>query len=333
MSKDKILVTGGAGFIGSHLTEALLAKGHEVVCLDDFNDFYDPMIKWENLSGCLGDSNFKLVKGDIRDKELVDSLFEQEHFDKVVHLAARAGVRTSLEHPFLYEDVNVRGTLNLLEATRNSGVSKFIFASSSSVYGVNSKVPFSESDKVDKPISPYASTKLSGELHCFTYHHLYDIPIVCLRFFTVYGPRQRPGMAIHKFTQMIADGVPITVYGDGTSKRDYTYISDIIQGVMSSLDLDCGYEIFNLGNSRTVELMYLIRLIEENLGYKAKIRKLPYQAGDVPITYADISKAKRILGYNPQVPIEKGIENFVRWWEKYRAGVHVLPLVVREQDL
>ncbi len=325
MRKNKILVTGGAGFIGSHLVEALLAQGYKVVCLDNFNDFYDPMIKWENLSNYLDNSSFKLVKGDIRDEELVDEIFEREHFDKVVHLAARAGVRTSIEHPLLYEDVNVKGTLNLLEAVKNNGISKFVFASSSSIYGVNSKVPFSESHKVDKPISPYASTKLSGELHCFTYHYLYDISIVCLRFFTVYGPRQRPEMAIHKFTHMIADGVPITMYGDGSSKRDYTYISDIIHGIVSSLDLDCGYEVFNLGNSRTVELKYLIHLIEKNLGYKGKIQKLPYQAGDVPITYADISKARRILGYDPQVSIEEGIENFVKWWKKkHRAEARVL---------
>lgn len=316
----RILVTGGAGFIGSHLVERLLERGDEVICLDDFNPFYDPKIKWDNLANCLNHPCSKIVEGDIRDKVLLDRLFRDGEFDGVVHLAARAGVRASIQQPLLYEEVNVRGTLNLLEASRRFGVGKFVFASSSSVYGQNAEIPFREEDSVDRPISPYAATKIAAELECFTIHHLYGLPVVCLRLFTVYGPRQRPDMAIRKFTRMIAQGEPIPMFGDGSSKRDYTYISDIIDGIVRAMACDGKFDIFNLGESRTVELRYLIALIEENLGCKARIERLPEQPGDVPITFADVSKAQSMLGYDPQVRIEEGVRRFVKWWRERNSG-------------
>ena len=315
----KVLVTGGAGFIGSHLVERLLEDGVEVVCLDDFNDFYDPRIKWENLSRCLNHPRFRVVQGDIRNKELVEELFGKEAFEKVVHLAARAGVRQSLEDPLLYEDVNVRGTLNLLEASKGKALKKFVFGSSSSVYGINAKVPFSEDDRVDQPISPYAATKIAGERLCFAYHHLYGIPMVCLRFFTVYGPRQRPEMAIHRFTRMISEGKAIPLYGNGESSRDYTYVSDIVDGILAAMDLARGFQVFNLGDFKIVDLTRLVSLIEGALGRKAKIEKLPPQAGDVSVTLADITEARERLGYHPAVSIEEGIGRFVDWW-KTRNG-------------
>ena len=318
----RVLVTGGAGFIGSHLIENLLGRGDEMVCLDDFNAYYDPKIKWDNLAVCVNHPCFKIVEGDIRDKVLLDRLFRDVAFDAVVHLAARAGVRASIEQALLYEEVNVRGTLNLLEASRSFGVGKFVFASSSSVYGQSAKVPFREEDSVDRPISPYAAAKIAAELECFTMHHLYGLPVVCLRLFTVYGPRQRPDMAIHKFTRMIARGEPIPMFGDGRSKRDYTYISDIIDGIVRAIAFDGTFEIFNLGESRTVELRDLIALIEEHLGCKAKIERLPEQPGDVPITFADVSKARRMLGYDPQVGIEEGVRRFVRWWRESELRIN-----------
>jgi UDP-glucuronate 4-epimerase len=310
-----VLVTGGAGFIGSHLIEKLLSENKNIICFDNFNNYYEPKIKLSNIAGCMGNPNFVLIEGDIRDTDSLNSLFKTHNITEVVHLAARAGVRPSLEHPMLYQDVNVKGTINLLEIVRIYGVRNFVFGSSSSVYGINSKVPFNENDKIDKPVSPYAATKRAAELLCFTYHHLYDIPITCLRFFTVYGPRQRPDMAIHKFTRLIDQGKEITMFGDGKSKRDYTYVADIIDGIVTALYNPFGFEIFNLGDSKTVELQYLVSLIEKNLDKKAIIKRLPDQPGDVPITYADISKASDLLGYQPKVSIEEGIEKFVSWFK------------------
>ncbi|HUK83173.1 MAG TPA: NAD-dependent epimerase/dehydratase family protein [Verrucomicrobiae bacterium] len=303
----KVLVTGGAGFIGSHVTEALLAREYEVVVLDDFNDFYDPALKRRNVAGFA--KRAEIIEGDIRAK------LPARKFDAIIHLAARAGVRPSLAQPRLYTDVNVAGTQNLLEFARETGAGKFIFASSSSVYGVNQKVPFSESDLIQNPISPYAATKLAGEALCHVYHHLYGIDMVCLRFFTVYGPRQRPDLAIRKFTEAILGRKPIEVFGDGSTRRDYTYIDDILQGVLAALDRPLGYEIINLGESRTVELRELIALIEKATGKSAKIKRQPPQPGDVPTTFADISKARRLLDYNPQVAIEDGIARFVEWYQ------------------
>jgi len=310
-----ILVTGGAGFIGSHLIEKLLSDNKNVICFDNLNDYYNPKIKRDNIADYVDNPNFILIEGDIRDTDLLNSLFETHNITEVVHLAARAGVRYSLENPMLYQDVNVKGTINLLEVIRNYNVRNFVFGSSSSVYGINSKVPFNENDKIDKPVSPYAATKRAAELLCFTYHHLYDIPITCLRFFTVYGPRQRPDMAIHKFTSLIDQGKEITMFGNGKSKRDYTYVSDIIDGIVAAFYNPLGFEIFNLGDSKTIELQYLISLIERNLEKKAIIKHLPDQPGDVPITYADITKATNMLGYQPKVSIEEGIEKFVSWFK------------------
>jgi UDP-glucuronate 4-epimerase len=315
----RVLVTGGAGFIGSHLCERLLREGEEVVCLDNFDPFYDPAIKRKNLEEIgtgRGNGVFQLVEGDIRDKGLLEGLVRNSSFDVVIHLAARAGVRPSIEQPLLYEEVNVIGTLNLLEACRECGVRDFIFGSSSSVYGTNLKVPFAEEDRLEAMISPYAVTKREGELYCYAYHHLYGLNIFCLRFFTVYGPRQRPEMAIHKFARLISEGERIPLYGDGTSRRDYTYIDDIIEGIMGALRNLEGYDIFNLGESRTVSLRELIALLEGALGKKAAVEELPEQPGDVPITYADINKARRLLGYDPHVGIEEGVEWFVRWFQE-----------------
>jgi len=309
-----ILVTGGAGFIGSHLVERLLADGRRVVCLDNFNDYYDPAIKRENIAGALSNPAYTMVEGDILDGRLLDRLLAENDFKIIVHLAARAGVRPSLDNPLLYEKVNCEGTLNLLERARRSDVDHFIFGSSSSVYGINSKVPFSEDDPVNQPISPYAATKRSGELLCYTYHHLYALPVTCLRFFTVYGPRQRPDMAIHKFTKLIEAGDEITLFGDGRSRRDYTYVDDIIDGVTKAIDRPAGYKIYNLGESQTIELLDLIHLIETALGREAKIDWQPNQPGDVPITYADIDAAKRDLGYAPATPIASGIPRSVEWY-------------------
>jgi UDP-glucuronate 4-epimerase len=312
-----ILVTGGAGFIGSHLCERLLREGHEVECLDDFNDFYDPAIKRRNIEPLLGNRSFGLTEGNILDTQLLTRAFGNREYDVVIHLAARAGVRPSIEQPLLYQEVNCHGTHNLLEKTKEFGVPKFVFASSSSVYGNNKKVPFSEDDPVDFPVSPYAATKKSGELICYTYHHLTDISVVCLRFFTVYGPRQRPDMAIHKFTRLIDEGEKVPMYGDGKSRRDYTYFTDVVDGIMGALAHCSGYRIYNLGESQTVELRRLIDMISERLGKPAVVETLPEQPGDVRVTYADIGRARRELGYSPRVSIEEGIGLFVDW---YRAN-------------
>jgi len=313
---NNILITGGAGFIGSHLVDHLLAQGlWRVTVVDDFNDFYDPSIKLENVMTHRSNPNFELVEADIRDPAALRRAFTETNFECIVHLAARAGVRPSLKEPHLYLETNVNGAMNLLELARSSGTKQFIFGSSSSVYGLNNKVPFSEDDPIFNPISPYAATKAAGELICHSYAHLYGIRIVCLRFFTVYGARQRPDLAIHKFAKLISAGKPIPVFGDGTTRRDYTYIDDIIAGVRAAIDYgQSNYEIVNLGESRTVELRELISILEDALGERAKIDWQPMQPGDVPQTFADITKARRLLGYNPQTQIEEGIERFVEWF-------------------
>ncbi len=309
-----ILVTGGAGFIGSHVLDRLVERGEKVVCLDNFNDYYSPDVKRSNIEQALASGQVELVEGDIRDGDLCRSLMCQG-VESVIHLAARAGVRPSIQEPVLYEEVNCVGTLNLLEAARRTeSVRKFIFGSSSSVYGINSKIPFSEDDPISRPISPYAATKRAGELTCHVYHHLYGLPIVCLRFFTVYGPRQRPDLAIHKFTRLIDAGEAIPVFGDGTSRRDYTYCSDVVDGVLAALERELDFEIINLGCGDPVELRGLIRLIAEALGKEPRINRQPEQPGDVPVTYADITRARRLLGYSPQFPIRQGIRRFVEWY-------------------
>ena len=313
---NNILITGGAGFIGSHLVDHLLAQGlWRVTVVDDFNDFYDPSIKLENVKTHRSNPNFELVEADIRDPAALRRAFTETNFECIVHLAARAGVRPSLKEPHLYLETNVNGAMNLLELARSSGTKQFIFDSSSSVYGLNNKVPFSEDDPIFNPISPYAATKAAGELICHSYAHLYGMRIVCLRFFTVYGARQRPDLAIHKFAKLISAGKPIPVFGDGTTRRDYTYIDDIIAGVRAAIDYhQSKYEIINLGESRTVELRELISLLEDALGHRAEIDWQPSQPGDVPQTFADITKARRLLGYNPQTQIEEGIKRFVEWF-------------------
>ena len=316
----RFLVTGGAGFIGSHLCEKLIGDGHYVVCYDNFNDYYDPGIKRQNIEKINGHKRYYLVEADILDTDSVEAVCEKHRFDTVVHLAARAGVRPSLQQPLLYEKVNIEGTMNLLNAAVRHGVSRFVMASSSSVYGNNRKVPFAESDSVDHPISPYAATKKACELIGYTYHHLYNLPVTCLRFFTVYGPRQRPDMAICKFTRAIAEGMPITVYGDGCSRRDYTFITDIIGGIMKSIDGCKQYHVYNLGESRTIELNSLIELIETAVGKEAVVERLPDQPGDVRITYADITKAGRELAYRPCVTIEEGIRQYVDWYNHSKGS-------------
>lgn len=310
----KVLVTGGAGFIGSHLCEALVARGDEVVVLDNFNDFYDPSIKRANAA-LLTSIGVQFVEGDIRDVEVLGRLFD-EGPDAIVHLAAMAGVRPSVEDPLLYEDVNVRGTMLILEELRKRPHVRFVFASSSSVYGGNETVPFREVDEIHHPVSPYAATKRAGELLAYTHHHLFGIPTVCLRFFTVYGPRQRPEMAIHKFVRMIHEGTPIPFFGDGETRRDYTYVDDIVAGVVASIDHCEGYEIYNLGESATTSLSELVAMIGEVCGREPVLERLPLQPGDVKITYADVSKARERLGYRPTTPVREGLERFLDW---YRA--------------
>jgi len=315
-----VLVTGGAGFIGSHLVDRLLSEARwQVTVVDDLNDFYSPEIKRRNIAEHLGSPNYRLIQADIRDWTALQQVFAEREFDLVIHLAARAGVRPSLEEPLLYTETNVNGTMNLLELARQHGIPRFVFGSSSSVYGINSKVPFAEDDRIHQPISPYAATKAAGELLCHTYSHLYGIQVTCLRFFTVYGARQRPDLAVHKFAKLITEGRPIQVFGDGTTRRDYTYVDDIIAGVRAAMDYDATpFEIFNLGESQTVELNELISLLEDALGRNALVDRQPLQPGDVPITFADITKAREMLGYDPQTKIADGIPKFVEW---FRASI------------
>jgi UDP-glucuronate 4-epimerase len=311
------LVTGGAGFIGSHVTEQLLNRGHASWVYDDLNDFYEPGLKRSNIRDLQALAKpFEFVQGDLTDRLAVEELFSSVKFDQVIHLAARAGVRPSLAEPALYQRVNVEGTVNLLEAARRRGVKKITIASSSSVYGVNAKVPFAESDPIFNPISPYAASKLACEALGHVYHHVYGMDIAMLRFFTVYGPRQRPDLAIRKFATLIDAGKKIPVFGDGSTARDYTYITDILQGVMACTEQEFGFEVFNLGESQTVTLSLLIELLEQSLGKKALIDRQPSQPGDVPLTCADISKAQQRLGYQPRIKIEQGIPLFVDWFKR-----------------
>jgi len=312
----RLLITGGAGFIGSHLADRRLAQGDRVVVLDNFNDAYDPNRKRKNVAPHAGKPGYRLVEGDIQDRVLLSRLFAEEGFDAVLHLAARAGVRPSLADPVLYEEVNVVGTLCLLEAAVAAGKPRFLFASSSSVYGVNSKLPFSEEDSIERPISPYAATKRAAELHVFAFHHAHGLAAVCLRFFTVYGPRQRPEMAIARFIRCLEQGQPIPFYGDGGSRRDYTYIDDIADGVEAALSVPLSFEIVNLGGADPVTLTDLVRAIESATGKTAVLDRQPDQAGDVPVTYADVEKAGRLLGFRARVSLEEGLRRSVEWYRK-----------------
>lgn len=309
----RLLVTGGAGFIGSHVADRRLALGDRVVVLDDFNDFYDPAVKRQNVAPHRNNPLYRLVETDIRDRDAVFRVFREEPFDAVVHLAARAGVRPSLSQAVLYEEVNCVGTLNLLDATAAHGKPRFVFGSSSSVYGVNAKLPFSEDDPTDRPISPYAATKRAGELHVFAAHHVHSIDAVCLRFFTVYGPRQRPEMAISKFIRAIDAGETVPFFGDGGSRRDYTYVDDIADGIEAALKGLPGFDIINLGGARPIRLADLVAKIEEATGRKARLERLPDQAGDVPVTCADVRKAERLLGFRARVSLEEGLRRSVEW--------------------
>ncbi len=310
----RILLTGGAGFIGSHLAERFLERREDLVIFDNLDTFYDPSIKERNLEKVRAKGEFVLYRENLLDQEVLLRVFEQHRPQVVVHLAARAGVRPSLIEPELYSEVNVTGTVRLLNLAQKFKVEHFVFGSSSSVYGSQSRSPFQEDDPVPHPISPYAATKRAGELLGFVYSHNHALPVTCLRFFTVYGPRQRPEMAIHSFTRKVWSGEEIEVYHRGESERDYTYVDDIVQGILATLENPSGFEIFNLGNSRTIRLLDLIHLIEQNLGRKARLRLMPAQPGDVPLTHADISRAKERLGYSPAIPIEEGISRFVDWF-------------------
>lgn len=309
----QILVTGGAGFIGSHLVERLLANGVKVVCYDNFDPFYDTKIKRANVNAVMHHPGFKLIEASILDNTALEECFNLHNIEMVVHLAAKAGVRPSIADPASYFETNVNGTLNVLEAMKKHDVKKLIFASSSSVYGNNTKVPFSESDFVDHPISPYAASKKAAELLCHTYHYLYGFDIFCLRFFTVYGPRQRPDLAIHKFADLIISNQPLPVFGNGATSRDYTYIDDITDGVSKAIDNLKGYEIINLGESTTITLLQMIEALQKHTGKKAILKVLPMQPGDVLTTFADISKAKALLGYNPSWSFDQGIKHFIEW--------------------
>jgi len=319
-----VLVTGGAGFIGSHLVDSLLEEGHEVTVLDSFDPFYARSVKERNVAAHRGHSRWRLVETDVCDLEGMRTALTGQ-YDCIVHLAARGGVRPSIDDPLSYQEVNVRGTQNLLEIARHRGIRRFVFASSSSVYGVNPRVPWSEEDPVLHPISPYASTKVSGELLGHVYSHLYGLQFVALRFFTAYGPRQRPDLAIHKFARLMLAGDPVPVFGDGTTRRDYTYIDDIVLGARRAIDYTGSpYEVINLGNNQTVTLLDMIRSLESALGRAANIKWLPEQAGDVPRTWANIEKARRLLGYVPRMPFDEGIRRFAAW---YLEQTPALPLL------
>jgi len=308
-----LLITGGAGFIGSHLIEKMLSMGYKVIGIDNYDPFYSRRIKEMNVSIFKHDKNLQFYELDIFDKNSLENVFRTNNIEVVIHLAAKAGVRPSIKDPLGYYNTNVIGTLNVLEAMKENGCKKMIFASSSSVYGNNKKLPFSEDDNVDCPISPYAATKKAGELLCYTYHHLYNFDIFCLRFFTVYGPRQRPDLAIHKFARLIIEGKPIPFYGDGSSERDYTYIDDLIDGILGAIKNLKGYDIFNLGESNAISLSKMVTTLENTIGKKAILNNLPPQSGDVDKTFADISKAKEKLGYNPKYSFENGVSNFINW--------------------
>ena len=322
-----ILITGAAGFIGSSTSIRLLKEGFDIVGLDNFCDYYDPLLKRKNVTmvekaASLYKRNYKLIEGDIRDQKLLRQIFKDYKIDACIHFAAMAGVRPSIENPAYYVDVNIKGLINVLEALRENNIHKLLFISSSSVYGNNKKVPFSEKDPVDNPISPYAATKKSGELLCYTYHHLFKMDICCLRYFTVYGPRQRPDLAINKFTRLMLEGKEIPMFGDGSSARDYTYIDDIVDGTYLALNYILNkqniYDIFNLGGSHPITLKRLIELIGKACGIKPLIKQLPMQDGDVEITYSDYSHAKEVLNYKPKVKIEEGISKFVHWYQNER---------------
>ena len=310
-----VMVTGGAGFIGSHLCARLLENGHDVIAVDNFNDYYSPKAKEGNIRGFLENKSFRLYRIDITDLKNLESIFREKKIDAVLHIAARAGVRSSIENPFIYVKTNIEGTLNVLEMARKFSVKKLVFASSSSVYGIG-KLPFSESSNVNNPMSPYAATKISGELLCRNYSNLYKIPIACLRLFTVYGPRGRPDMAPYKFMKLLLEEKELPVYGDGTSKRDYTYVEDIVRGITASMEKALEFEIINLGNSSPIDLEKFISILEKHTGKKAKIARMSEQQGDVPITYADISKAERLLGWKPKVSLDSGIKKMVEWYVK-----------------
>lgn len=314
-SGQVFLVTGAAGFIGSHLVEALLRRGDRVVGVDNFDSYYNPAIKRRNTERASAYPGYVVMEGDIRDEAFLADVFGSSPFDGVAHLAARAGVRPSISDPLLYEDVNVRGTITLLEAARGYGNPHVVFGSSSSVYGASSKPPFSEDDACDRPCSVYAATKRAGELVCYSYHHLYGGPATCLRFFTVYGPRQRPDMAIHKFTRLIDEGKAVELYGDGRSKRDYTYVGDIVGGVVAALDKPGGFLIYNLGTTALTPLGELVQMIAERLGKGARVEYLPEQPGDVPLTHADITRAEDQLGYRARTSISEGLDQFVSWYK------------------
>jgi len=328
-----VLVTGGVGFIGSHVCEELVRQGYSVCIIDSINNYYDVQYKRKNLE-CIYDTleqdknncrdRIYIYETDIRDSKKIDDIFSNHEIEIVIHLASCAGVRPSIENATLYSDVNINGTLNILECMKKYSVKKLLFASSSSVYGNNAKIPFSENDTVNCPISPYAATKKAGELLCYTYHHLYNINTACLRFFTVYGPRQRPDLAIYKFTNLIFNKKPISIYGDGLMQRDYTYVTDTIDGVLKAMqwvdyDDDKRFEIFNLGESHTITLIEMVKTLEKAIGIKVKLNYLPEQPGDVKITHADIQKAIQVLGYNPRINFEEGINKFVEWFRVNRV--------------
>jgi UDP-glucuronate 4-epimerase len=314
----KLLITGGAGFIGSHLVEALAARGDSVSAIDNFDDFYDPAIKRSNVNNFPG--SVRLHEIDLCDPVAVSGALAQEKPDAIVHLAARAGVRPSVQSPELYLQTNIFGTFNLLEAARQNGVSRFIFASSSSVYGATRTLPFREDQPILQTLSPYASTKLAGEQLCSNYSYLYGLQVVCLRFFTVYGPRQRPDLSIHRFTHLIANGKPIEVYGDGSAARDFTYVDDIIQGLFGAIEFQGPpFDVFNLGENNTIDLLSMIGEIEKALGRKATIEFRPPVPGDMPRTFADITKARKLLNYQPTISIQEGIPKFVHWYREQHA--------------
>lgn len=310
----RVLVTGGAGFIGSHLVDRLLSEGWHVTVVDNFDPFYDPLIKRCNIAAHTQQPGYELLELDIRDLNALRDVFSERRFEVIVHLAAKAGVRPSIERPLEYQDVNVRGTHNLLELAKEKGVSQFVFASSSSVYGLNPNVPWREDDPVLLPISPYASTKVSGELLGHVYSHLYGIRFIALRLFTVYGPRQRPDLAIHRFARLMLNGEPVPIYGDGSTRRDYTYVGDVVEGIRRAMDYSAAsYEVINIGNNQTISLIEMVRGLEEALCIKAKLQYLPLQPGDVPQTWASSDKAERLLGFRPRTPYREGVQAFVNW--------------------